>query len=187
MDSGQQLPRLRSYGRSKLRFQNMLDVLDLFKQRLPTFNIRGRTHVPSIAGGLLSFIIFFVMLMYATLKLIQMLSRANPTVSSYLQSGVLDSTNVVNFKEKNLRFAFGVEGFLDKELKDDPKYVKSIVRFITRVDGVNEERFVDYHKCTASDFEDFAPPSADSASLLETYKTNPDRNLYCIDWDKLGD
>ena len=179
-------PRLKSYGRSKFSLMNMLDMLDLFKRRLPTFNMRGSAFVPSIAGGLLSFTIFFVMLMYATVKFIHMLNRHNPSVSSYLKSSFLDSSNIVNFKDKNLRFAFGVEGYLDKELKDDPKFVKSILRFMRKVEGVEEERFVNYHKCTALDFEDFAPPSSDSIALLHTYKTDPSRNLYCINFDELG-
>ena len=165
----------------------MLDLIDLFKKQLPTFNMRGRSFVPSIAGGVLSFAIGFIMLMYATIKCVQMLSRANPNISSYLQTNALDSSQVVNFKDNGVRFAFGVEGYLDKQLKDDPRYVKWIVRFVTKVDGVKEERFVDVHKCTAADLDEFAPPSNDSAALLEAYKTDPDRNLFCLDWDELGD
>ena len=48
-----------------------------------------------------------------------------------------------------MRFAFGIEGFLDKELKNDERYVKWIVRTWTKV-GEDEkvERLLPFHRCT---------------------------------------
>ena len=106
----------------------MLDMFDLFKRNVPTFNMRGLLYVPSIAGGVLSFTILFVMLIYASVKLIQLASRSNPNISAYESAMHFDSTNVVNLKESGLRFAFGIEGFLDSELKNDNRFVKSMVR-----------------------------------------------------------
>ena len=57
------------------------------------------------------------------------MQRHNPAVSSFLKRGVFDSENVLNFDSVDIRFAFGIEGFLDKELKDDPRYVKAFARF----------------------------------------------------------
>ena len=65
---------------------------------------------------------------------------------------------MINFKEKGIRLAFGIEGFLDKELKDDPRYVKNLVRFWGKKDGVEYEKLLPFHKCTEEDFEQFAPP-----------------------------
>ena len=48
---------------------------------------------------------------------------------------------------------------MDKELKDDPAYVKWVVRVVNRVDGKEVEKFLTYHKCQASDYDTFAPPS----------------------------
>ena len=53
-------------------------------------------------------IIFFVMMMYASYKLIHLVWRTNPNVSSYYEMNYFDSTEVVNFKEKGIRFAFGI-------------------------------------------------------------------------------
>ena len=99
--------------RGRDRFESMLDNVDLFKRSVPTFNMRGRLFVPSMAGGVLSFTIFFVMIIYAALKMIQLFSRTNPNISSYEQTAYYDSSHVVNLKESGLRFAFGVEGYLD--------------------------------------------------------------------------
>ena len=87
--------------------------MDLFKRRLPSFNMRGKVFIPSIAGGVLSFSIFYVLLLYAAVKLIQLVSRANPNVSSYEQLTYFDSDNVMNLKDSGLRFAFAIEGYLD--------------------------------------------------------------------------
>ena len=70
---------------------------------------------------------------------------------------------MVNLKERNLRFAFGIEGYLDKQLKDDPRYVKWIVRLYTKT-GADDRRetLLPYHKCTVEDFDSFAEPRKDS-------------------------
>ena len=93
----------------------------------------------------------------------------------------------MNFKDKGVRFAFGIEGFLDKTLKDDPRYVKTLVRFWGNKDGESYERIFPFHKCTAEDFEEFAPPTPEAEGALEVYKTSETRRLYCMDWDKLGE
>ena len=38
-------------------------------------------------------------------------------------------------KEHNLRFAWAIEGYNDKELKNDPRYVKTLVRLSGRKNG----------------------------------------------------
>ena len=53
----------------KFRLQNSLETLDLFKQPLPQFNMRGRTMIPTITGAIMSFIIVIVMLLYSMTKL----------------------------------------------------------------------------------------------------------------------
>ena len=52
-----------------------------------------------------------------------------------------------------MRFAFGIEGFLDKQPKDDPRYVKGFARFMGNKDGEGYEKLIPYHKCTKDDFE----------------------------------
>ena len=103
------------------------------------------------------------------------MSRANPQVASFLKYNVFDSTNVVNFRDNDIRSAFGIEGYWDKTSKDDPRYVKSMVRFKGNKDGKGYEKIFDYHKCTAEDFESFAPPSPEAAGTLEIYKKSKTR------------
>lgn len=88
-------------------------------------------------------------------------------------------------KEQNLRFAFSVEGFQDGQVKDDPKYVKYLVRNWGKQNGTAYEKIFDHHKCTADELEMFSEPSRESAAPLEHYKKGEDKHLFCIDWDNL--
>lgn len=54
--------------------------------------------------------------------------------------------------------------------------------------GEQYEKYIPYHKCTAEDFDEFAPPAPEAEYLLEKYMTNDnDQNLFCLDWDQLGE
>ena len=126
----------------------MLDHIDLFKQAIPSFNMRGRQHISSWPGGLMSFFIFFVILIYGALKFVILVSKANPNVSTYMEQNFYDSDEKINLKEKGIRFAFGIEGFLDKELKNDPRYVKIYVRAAGKRNGKPHVTMLDHHICS---------------------------------------
>ena len=57
---------------NRCKTQKMIDRIDMFQKDLPTFNMRGATSVASFTGGVLSFSIFVVMMMYASFKLIHL-------------------------------------------------------------------------------------------------------------------
>lgn len=81
-------------------------------------------------------------------------SRGNPNINSFVQQNYFDATNAVNFKERGLRFAFGIEGYLDKTLKDDPRYVKLLVRTYRKTaEDDAEEKILPVHKCTLEDYD----------------------------------
>ena len=75
----------------------MVESLDMFTQDLPGFNIKGRTKVASVCGAVMSLAIIVIMLLYATLKFIHLMSRVNPTINSFTQQNYFDATNIVNF------------------------------------------------------------------------------------------
>ena len=89
----------------------------------------------------------------------------------------------MNLNEEGFRFAFTIESFLEKEVRDDPAFVKYIVRAFGRVDGEGYEKLLPYHKCEDSDFEGFAPFSIAHESSFENINSDPKRGFYCIDWD----
>ena len=162
----------------------------MFKREVPSFNMRGRARVASVAGAFLSFLIIIITLIYGTIKIIQLESRFNPHISTFVEQSYFDGTNVINFKETGLRFAFGIEGNIDRALKDDKRYVKWLVRALYKVsENERAERIIPYHRCTEADLDKFQPPSIDSAPLFEAYRSNvgSHRGLYCFDWDQHGD
>ena len=118
------MPRFEQYT-SAFSLSNTLYLIDFFKQPLPSFHVRGRSFQPSFCGGFASILITLIVIVYGLSTFIQMLHRQNPNVSSFLGTGVLDSsTAIINFRDRPIRIAFGIEGFLDRELKDDNTYVK---------------------------------------------------------------
>ena len=92
---------------------------------------------------------------------------------------------MIDLKEHDISIAFSVEGFLDGEVKDDPAYVKYLVRLYGKQDGEEYERILDYHKCTSDELDNFAEPSKDALAPLAHYKEGKKRHLFCIDEDKL--
>ena len=55
------------------RLQNTLNAVDIFPQRIPGFNIHGKTTTPTITGGIFSFCIFTLMMVYSLPKLVHVL------------------------------------------------------------------------------------------------------------------
>ena len=172
---------------SQCTVENSLAALDFFPIPIPSFNIRGRTKVSSILGSVLSAIVLLVVLFYGAGKFRHLLERSNPTISTFIDRGAVTKHEHLNLRDAGLRFAFAIEGWNDRELKDDPRYAKVIVRQFGRLDGEKYERILPHRRCEPTDFDKFDPPAEEAVKMLEWYKTDPNRNLLCIDWDELGD
>ena len=68
-------------------------------------------------------------------------------------------------------------------MKNDPQYVKYLVRFYGRRNGKNFEQQLPFHKCTDEDWDLFPPASKDSFDAWTEIKDDPNRGMFCIDWD----
>ena len=66
---------------------------------MPGFNMHGRTTLPTITGGIFSFLIFTLMMIYSLTKLVQLTQRHNPQIASFEEGGLLDSSFEFNFKD----------------------------------------------------------------------------------------
>ena len=75
-----------------------------------------------------------------------------------------------------------MEGFRDKKLKIDPKYVKWIFRLYGKEDGKEYEKILPYRRCTDSDYSEFDEIIPSSKVALEQMKDDEDRGFLCIDW-----
>ena len=155
--------------------------LDIYGLNLPTFNLKGRGIVTTLCGGVFSLIIFMIALSYGLLKMIHLLDKANPNVTVVSDKDVYDFNEILNFGEINFRIAWSIEGYHSREMKNDPKYVKYLVRKVGRKNGESFEKIMDYHICTEDDWAEFTPPSKGSADGFEQLKNDPKRGMFCLD------
>ena len=79
--------------------------------------------------------------------------------------------------------AFAFEGFLDKTLKDDNRYVKWIFRIYGTDNGKKYERLLPYHVCTQEDYASFYPIEKQAKSKFKRIQEDEKSNFLCIDWD----
>ena len=73
---------------------------------------------------------------------------------------------------------------MTSKLRVDPRYVKFYVRATGKKNGVATQRAIHFHRCTNADLDSFDPVESTSADLLTSVTTDPDRGLFCIEWDK---
>ena len=156
--------------------------IDTFGKPVPMFNLRGQDEIRTSIGGVLTCLIAVLMLFYASIKFEQLIIRHNPTLSQYTEFNRFDLNDRLSLNEINFRFAFSVEGYHSKEMKNDPRYVKYLVRVFGIKEGQEYETFIPYHKCTDSDWAQFRPPATASADSWTTIKDDPKRGFYCLDW-----
>ena len=54
----------------------------------------------------------------------------------------------LNLNDINFNIAFTVEGYIDKELKNDHRYVKFMARILTKREGVESYTVIPFDYCT---------------------------------------
>ena len=110
----------------------------------------------------------------------QMMDKHNPFISEMTEKNIFDYTTRLNLNKVNFKMAFSVEGYLDKQVKDDQKYVKYIVRIFGKKDDVEYQQNIPFHKCTEDDWDQFLDPAMGMEDQILAVKTNPKRNMFCI-------
>ena len=166
-----------------LKMHSMLERIDIFGQDLPGFNLKGTSTVHTMTGGLFTFIVVIISLVYGTIKLLQLVDKHNPNVSEVSELDFYNFEEVLSLKEINFKIAFSVEGYLEREVKDDPRYVKYLVRTFGKKDGKEFEQILPYHKCTEEDWDTFQPPDKGSFDSIVEIRRNPKRGMFCLDKD----
>lgn len=141
-----------------MRLTNLLKKIDQFGRPLPTFNLNGETEAQTVLGGVVTFAIIVIILLYGSLKLDHMSTKHNANVTSVLEPDVFDQNDAMNLNEIGFRLAFSVRGFYDKQLKDDPRYVKYLAKIEGIKDGESFDKRIPFHKCTDEDWNEFPPP-----------------------------
>ena len=159
------MPRLASrksgsgYGgdRPSWHINNTLKNFDSFGKEVPAFNIKGESRVNTALGGTITFAILSVSLIYSCIKIIQMVNGDNPIISALVLPSFFGAEDILNLYEVNFRMAFTIEGYVVRERKNDPRYVKWLVRFYGIKNGQPFNEWIDYHECTEEDYSEFSP------------------------------
>ena len=60
---------------------NFLRGVDMFGQEVPGFRIKGQRSVNTVLGGILSSIVILITLLFAGLKMVQLVNKNNPVMS----------------------------------------------------------------------------------------------------------
>ena len=153
----------------------------MFSTPLPSFNIKGQTEVKTNLGTIMSILLTIAVLFYAAIKFIQLHSKSNPVISSFQEAFQTDEQNPINLNAMGFRAAFAFEGFVDNELKDDPRFVKNIARYIVKKDFVWTRTNLPFHKCSDEELAQFSPINPLQEDTLQ--KRMQGTGFFCLDWD----
>lgn len=91
--------------------------LDIFGVPIPSFNLKGKMTVQTGIGGVVSFFIMLIMVLYASLKFIHLIEKENPNVSESHIPNYYGIDDEINLSEIDFHFAFSMEGVLSNESK----------------------------------------------------------------------
>ena len=73
---------------------------------------------------------------------------------------MIDIENPLNLNSKNAKIAFSFRGYVDQELKDDPRYVKWFIRTNGKKNGKQFNTIHPHRLCTEEDYAEFYPIAA---------------------------
>ena len=94
------------------------------------------------------------------------------------------SGEIVNLKKRNFKMALSIEDYnAPRRQKNDPRYVKWLFMMHYKINGVSDQRKLSYHKCTDEEYNQFYPVQRESEAILKEIREDPERGLYCIDFD----
>ena len=83
----------------------------------------------------------------------QLMKKHNPLVSQVLDKDIFTFEDKLALADIDFRIAFTFEGYLSREIKNDPRYVKYLVRIFGIHEGEEYEHILPYHLCTDEDWE----------------------------------
>ena len=72
-------------GSSRYQAINILKGMDMFGRPMPGFNLKGAKQVNSLLGSLCTLMSFFILIMYASAKFVQLQERHNPNISTHTE------------------------------------------------------------------------------------------------------
>ena len=86
-------------------------------------------------GGVFSFAIVVMVLLYAGLKAMDVIERRNPIINILSLPDAVGDDDAVNVKESTFRMAFSLENSVSKVVLDDERYIRWVIRHYGQRDG----------------------------------------------------
>ena len=103
-------------------------------------------------------LIAIIVLLFASIKLIELNDKKNPSITSYERPNPTDYENPINLNAIGFRVAFAwYDVWPEKIPRDDPAYIKNYATYIQIKDNVRTDTLLPLHKCTDEDFAEFFP------------------------------
>ena len=158
--------------------------IDLFGKPISGFSIQNKQKITTVTGGFMTLMITAMMLMYGVGKFRQLATKSNPLITQAILQNEYDSSTLVDLNDKNFRLAFAAQGQFDGKSRDDEKYVKWYARLSGQKDGIEINKPLPFHRCTEEDLDDFNPVIGYQASILEQVKSDPEKSMFCLEWDE---
>lgn len=128
----------------------------------------------------MTILIVYVTFVFASLKLMHLLSHHNPQVNESVEIDAFGPDYIYETATGDFMLAVAVEDYLTGEIKHDPRFVKWFAEHIDSVNGVSTSTEVPMHICTEEDYERFYTPDHKSADWLE--RTKKKGGMMCINW-----
>mmetsp|Transcript_15874 Transcript_15874/g.19999 ORF Transcript_15874/g.19999 Transcript_15874/m.19999 type:complete len:157 (-) Transcript_15874:1317-1787(-) len=125
----------------------------------------------------------YISFLFGCAKLLDLYTRKNPTINTYPRKEAFSNDERFNSKDEDFMMAFALEDFFTSESLSDPRYVKWFAHYSIIVGGEWRSRELPIYPCKEEDYEKFYPIDERSASRLSRFKSEPDQQLQCIDWD----
>ena len=96
----------------------------MFGNPVVGFNVRGRKDIKTNAGAFITMLIAIIVLLFASIKLIELKDKKNPSVASYERPNPTDYEHPINLNAIGFRVAFA---WYEPETRprDDPAYIKN--------------------------------------------------------------
>ena len=87
--------------------------------------------------------------MYASLKFTHLVTKHNPSTNSFYKENYYESGEGIDLKAWNVKLAFTIEDtYGERKHKNDPRYVKWLVKISGYSEGKAYQRIYPYHRCT---------------------------------------
>ena len=152
----------------------------MFGASLPSFNVQGELKVKTTIGALVSFSIMSLTFLFALLKFQHMSEFRNPSITTFEEEIEASKENNFSLTSGGFMIAFGMNSYIDGQVKNDERYVKWIARYeVVDLDGNVTWRYFPVRKCNNEDYERLYQPSESSANKIKKFKS--EALLYCVD------